>query len=75
MRWAGNIVLTEGRSVSRFRWGNLKRPLERRRRRWEGNIKIHLREIVWECIDLIDIAQVRERRWALGKRVMKCGVS
>jgi hypothetical protein len=35
-------------------WGNLRdreRPLGRRRLRWEDNIIIELREIVWEAVD------------------------
>jgi hypothetical protein len=33
-----------------------KRPLRRPRRRWVDNIKIHLREIVWDGVDWIDRA-------------------
>ena len=32
-----------------------KRPLERPRRRWEGNIKMDLKEMVSENMDLIDL--------------------
>jgi hypothetical protein len=28
-----------------------KRPVERPRRRWEGNIKINFREMGWGCMD------------------------
>jgi hypothetical protein len=28
-----------------------KRPLERTRRKWEGNIRMDLREVVWEGVD------------------------
>jgi hypothetical protein len=34
-----------------------KRPLERSRRRWVDNIKINLREIGWDDMDWIDLAQ------------------
>jgi hypothetical protein len=34
-----------------------KRPLGRSRHRWEDNIKIALREIVWESVDSIHLAQ------------------
>ena len=37
-----------------------RRPLGRRRLRWENNIKINLREVGWESIDWIDLAQDRE---------------
>jgi hypothetical protein len=35
-----------------------KRPLERQRRRWVDNIKIDLREIGWDSMDWIDLAQI-----------------
>jgi hypothetical protein len=34
-----------------------KRPLGRQRRRWVDNIKIYLREIEWDGMDWIDLAQ------------------
>jgi hypothetical protein len=33
-----------------------KRPLGRPRRRWVDNIKIDLRQIVWDGMDWIDLA-------------------
>jgi hypothetical protein len=33
-----------------------RRPVERPRRRWVDNIKMDLREIGWDGIDLIDLA-------------------
>jgi hypothetical protein len=36
-----------------------KRPLGRRRCRWEDNIKMDLREIGCGCMDWIDLAQHR----------------
>jgi hypothetical protein len=38
-----------------------KRPLERPRRRWVDNIKIDLREVGWDGMDWIDLAQDRDR--------------
>jgi hypothetical protein len=38
-----------------------KRPLGRPRRRWVGNIKIYLREIGWDGMDWIDLAQDRDQ--------------
>jgi hypothetical protein len=35
-----------------------KRPLGRPRRRWVDNIKMDLREIKWDGMDWIDLAQV-----------------
>jgi hypothetical protein len=34
-----------------------KKPLGRRRRRWEDNIKMGLRETGWEGVDWIHLAQ------------------
>jgi hypothetical protein len=36
-----------------------KKPLVRPRRRWVSNIKIGLREIEWDEVDWIDMAQDR----------------
>jgi hypothetical protein len=38
-----------------------KRPLERTRRRWVNNIKMDLREIGWNYMDWIDLAQDRDQ--------------
>jgi hypothetical protein len=38
-----------------------KRPLGRPRRRWVDNIKMDLREIEWDGMDWIDLAQDRDR--------------
>jgi hypothetical protein len=43
----------------------------RPRHRWVGNIKIDLREIGWDDIDWIDLAQDRDKRRALVNTVMK----
>jgi hypothetical protein len=42
-----------------------KRPLGRRRRRWEGNIKMDFQEVGWAGMDWIDLAQDRDRLRAL----------
>jgi hypothetical protein len=34
-----------------------KRPLRRRRRRWEDNIKVDFKEIGWEGMNRINLAQ------------------
>jgi hypothetical protein len=46
------------------------RPLGRPRHRWEGNITMDLREIGWEGVDWIYLAQDRDRRWALANMLM-----
>jgi hypothetical protein len=38
-----------------------KRPLGRPRRRWVGNVKMDLREIGWDGVDWIELAQDRVR--------------
>jgi hypothetical protein len=47
-----------------------KRPLGRPRRSWVDNIKMDLRMIEWDGIDLIDLAQDRDRWRALVNTVM-----
>jgi hypothetical protein len=42
-----------------------KRPLGRPRREWVDNIKIYLREIGWDGMDWIDVAQDRDQWRAL----------
>jgi hypothetical protein len=52
----------EKRNAYRILVGNLegKRPLERPRCRWVDNIKMDLREIRWDGVDWIDLAQNRD---------------
>jgi hypothetical protein len=38
-----------------------KRPLGRPRRRWVDNIKMNLRELGWNGMDWIDLAQDRDQ--------------
>jgi hypothetical protein len=38
-----------------------KRPLGRPRRRWVDNIKMNIREIGWDCMGWIDLAQDRDQ--------------
>jgi hypothetical protein len=47
-----------------------KRPLGKPRRRWVDNIKMDLREIGWDCMDWIDLAQDRDQWRALVNTVM-----
>jgi hypothetical protein len=47
-----------------------KRPLGRARRRWVNNIKMDLREVEWDYMDLIDLAHDRNQRRALVNMVM-----
>jgi hypothetical protein len=45
------------------------------RRRWVDNIKIDLREIGWDGVDCIDLAQDRDQWRALVNTVMNLRVS
>jgi hypothetical protein len=51
-----------------------KRPLGRPRRKWVNNIKMDLREIGWDGMDWIDLAQDRDQWRALVNAVMKLRV-
>jgi hypothetical protein len=62
MRWARHVApLGEKMNAYRtlVRKPEGKRPLGRRRRRWVNNIKMVLREIGWNSMDWIDLAQDR----------------
>jgi hypothetical protein len=50
------------------------KPLERPRRRWMDNVKMHLREVEWDGMDWIDMAQDRESWRALENMVMNLRV-
>jgi hypothetical protein len=51
-----------------------KRPLGRPSRRWVDNIKMDLREIGWDGVDRIDLAQDRDQWRALLNTVMNLRV-
>jgi hypothetical protein len=52
-----------------------KRPLERPRCRWLDNIKMDVREIEWDGVDWIDMAQDRDQFKALVNTVLNLQVS
>jgi hypothetical protein len=77
MRWAGHVARTgEKRNAHRILVGKLegKRPLGRPRRGWVDNIKRDLREIGWDGIDWINLAQDRGQWRALVNMVMNLWV-
>jgi hypothetical protein len=51
-----------------------KRPLGRPRRMWVENIKMYLREIGWNGMDWIDLAQDRDQWRAFVNTVMNLRV-
>jgi hypothetical protein len=60
LRWAGHIVrMEEGRSALNVNAPAGKRLLGRPRRRWEGNIKLDLKEIGINTRNWVDPAQDR----------------
>jgi hypothetical protein len=64
IRWAGHVArLGEVRGAYNILVGRPeeRRQLERPRRRWEDNIKMDLREIVFGDVDWIHWAQDRDR--------------
>ncbi|KAJ4433939.1 hypothetical protein ANN_16258 [Periplaneta americana] len=79
LRWAGHVArMGESRDAYRVSVGRPegKRPLGRPRRRWEGNIKMDLREVGYDHRDWINLAQDRDRwqayvRAAMNLRVQK----
>ena len=66
----------QGRGVYRVLVGKPegKRSLGRPRRRWEDNIKMDLQEMGGGCGDWMELAQDRDRWWALVSTVMNLGV-
>jgi hypothetical protein len=51
-----------------------KRPLGRQRRRWVDDIRMNLLEVGWDDVDLIGMAQVRNRWRALVSLVLNLRV-
>ena len=51
-----------------------KRPLGRCRHRWEDNIKMYLQEVGCGDVDWIELAQDRDRWWALVNAVINLRV-
>jgi len=77
MRWARHVAhMGEGRGVYRVLVGKPegKRPMGRPRRRWEDNIKLDLQEVGRGCGDWMELAQNRDRWWALVSTVMNLQV-
>jgi hypothetical protein len=77
MRWARNVArMGEERNVYKVLVGKPeeKGPLGRPRRRWENGIRMDLREIGLGGVDLIRLAQDRDRWRAILSAVMKLRV-
>jgi hypothetical protein len=77
VRWAGHVAqMREKRNAYRILVGKPEgmRPLGRPRRRWADNIKMDLRDIGWDGMDWIDLAQDRDQWRALVNTVLKLRV-
>jgi hypothetical protein len=77
MGWAGHVAqVGERRNAYRILMGRPegRRPLGRPRRRWVDNNKMDLREIGWDGIDWIDLAEDRDQWRALMNTVMNLRV-
>jgi len=75
--WAGHVArVGERRVVYRVLVGKPEGngQLGRPKRRWEDNIKMDLQEVGCGCMDWIDLAQDRDRWWALVNAVMNLRV-
>jgi hypothetical protein len=72
MRCAGHVARMGRKNTYRIFVGKPegKRPLGRKRRRWVDNIKMDLREIGYDGMYWIDIAQDRDQLRALFNTVM-----
>jgi hypothetical protein len=73
MRWAEHVArMGEKRNAYRIFVGKPERktPLGRPRCRWVDNIKMYLREIRWDGMDWIDVAQYRDQWMALVNTVV-----
>ena len=73
MSWAGHLArMAERRGVHRVLVGKPegKTPLGKLRRRWDDNIKMDLQEVGCRGMDLIELAQDKDRWEALVNAVM-----
>jgi hypothetical protein len=77
MRWAGNVTrVGEMRNAYKILIGNHegKRPLGGSRHKREDNVRVNLREIDWEWVNWIHLAQVRNQWRAVLNMVMNLRV-
>jgi len=77
MRWAGNVArMGEEKGVYRVLVGKPKgrRPFGRPRRRWVDNIRMDLQDVGCGFVDLIGLAQDRDRWRKLVSAVMNLRV-
>jgi hypothetical protein len=74
MRWTGHVVRMREKRILVGK-PEEKKPLGRPSRGWLVNIKMNLREIGWDGMDWIDLAQDRDQWRALMNTVINLRVS
>jgi hypothetical protein len=76
MRWAGHVVHTEMRNAYKILVPKPeeKIPLGISRSRWEDNVRIGLRDVVWGGVDWIHLAQDMDQLRDLVNTVIKLRV-
>ena len=77
LRWAGHVArMEQSRNAYRVLVGKRegKRPVGRRRCRWEDNIKVDLREVGYDPGEWIELAEDREQWQAYVRAVMNLRV-
>jgi hypothetical protein len=77
MKWTGQVArMVQKRNACRVLAGTSEgnRPLRILRCRWEDNIKMVLKEIGWDGMDWIHVAQKRDQWRALVNTIMNLGV-
>ena len=75
--WVGHVArMGEGRDDYRVLVGKPvgKRPLRKPRRKWEDNIKTDRQKVGCGGMDWIDLAQYRDRWWALVNAILNLRV-
>jgi hypothetical protein len=78
MKWTGQVArMGNTWNAYRILVGKTegKRPVGRPRCRWDNSIKMDLREVGWDGMDLIDLAQDGDQWRALVNTVMNLWVS
>jgi hypothetical protein len=78
MRWVRHVAhMREIRNGYNILIGKpvSKRPLGGPRHRWEGNIRMYLREIGWESVVWMHVAHDKDQWWTLVNTIMNRQVS
>jgi hypothetical protein len=73
IKWVGHLAfMRELRNAYNvlIRKPERNRPLRRCRCRWEGNIRMDLKEIGWEGVDWMHLAEDMDHFWSCGNTVM-----